>query len=318
MRQRASTAACGLLLCLLPAQAGCSLGSLRRDDRGPASHQQALRVRQITERSQEAIDRGDYESARADLLQLATETPRSAEVQRRLGTIFQLEGRLPEAETSFREALKRDPDYVEALIGLGQVEAQKGDLASAVKRFETAIEIEPHRSKAHDCLARVHESTGAVDEALAEYFRALEFDPNNPDISVHIAAIQLAQQQPDQALARLDQVVELAPKIGEAHVLRGRAHLTLRHFSLAVDDFRTAISKLQPRADVYYYLALALEADHKPADALRAAQQALRIAPSFADAQGLSQRLALAAEPPVRPSARPRIPDREPPAEPPR
>jgi Tfp pilus assembly protein PilF len=318
MRQRVSTAACGLLLVLLSAQAGCSSAILRRNDRGPGSQQQALRVRQITDRSQEAIDRGDYESARSDLLQLATEAPRSAEVQRRLGTIFQLEGRLPEAERSFREALKRDPDYVEALIGLGQVEAQKGDLAAALKRFETAIEIDPHRSKAHECLARVHESTGNVEEALAGYFRALEFDPNNPDISLHIAAIQLAQKQPDQALARLDQVVELAPKKGEAHMLRGRAHLTLRHPSLAVDDFRTAISELEPRADVYYYLALALEADHKPADALRAAQQALGIAPGFADAQGLSQRLALAADPPVRQGPRPAIRDREPAAEPPK
>ncbi len=181
--------------------------------------------RQVTERALEAMDRGDYESARVDLLHLAAETPDSSEVQQRLGTVFQLEGRLAEAETSFKAALKRDPEYVEALIGLGQVEAQKGDTASAFKRFESAIEIDPHRSKAHACLGQLLETTNKLDDALAEYYRALEFDPNNPDLGLRIAAINLAQNEPDQALSRLDQVIELASENGEARTLRGRAHL---------------------------------------------------------------------------------------------
>ena len=98
-------------------------------------------------------------------------------------------------------------------------------------------------------------------------------------------------------MSRLDQVVELAPENGEARDLRGRTHLTLRHFTQAIDDFRAAADRFPNRADIYYHLALALEADHKPADALRAAEQALRLAPDFADARGLSQRLALASCP---------------------
>jgi tetratricopeptide (TPR) repeat protein len=315
MRRRPSIVWCGLVLWLLSAQAGCGWLSLRTG-RGPASAEQASRARQVTERALAAVDRGDYASARVDLLQLAAETPDSSEVQQRLGTVFQLEGRLVEAETSFRAALKRDPDYVEALIGLGQVEAQNGDLASALKRFETAIEIDPHRSKAHACLGQLLESTNKPDLALAEYFRALEFDPNNPALGLRIAAIHLTQNEPDQALSRLDQVIELASENAEARALRGRAHLALQHFPLAIDDFRAAISRLAARADNYYYLALALEADHKPAAALRAAEEALRLAPNFVDARGLSQRLALAVEPPVRPRPPRSTGDQGPPVEP--
>jgi tetratricopeptide (TPR) repeat protein len=317
MERRAPNARLGLLFSLLTAQAGCNWIGVRSGlDRAVVSPEQAARNQQCSEHAQEAIDRGDYEQARLELLRLAAEAPTSAEAQQRLGMVLQLEGRLAEAEACFRAALQRDPDYVEALIGLGQVEAQRGDLVVALKHMEMAIEIDPHRPRAHFSLGRLLESQGKTDEALAEYFRALELEPNNADVSVKIAAIQLARNQPDQALSRLDQVVELAPNNGEARDLRGRAHFTLRHFTQATDDFRAAVTRLPDRADIYYRLALALEADHKPADGLRAAEQALHLAPAFGDARLLSQRLALAIVPGGRARLRSRASDGEAPAEP--
>jgi tetratricopeptide (TPR) repeat protein len=317
MGRRARNARCGLLFWLLAAQAGCSWIGLRHGfDHGAPNPEQAARNQEFSEHAQAAIDRGDYEQARLELLQLANQAPASAEAHQRLAMVLQLEGRLPEAEACYRAALQRDPDYVEALIGLGQVEALQGERAPALKHIESAIEIDPYRPRAHFSLARLFESQGNTDEALAEYFRALELDPNNADVSLSIAAIQLARSQPDQALSRLDQVVELAPENGEARDLRGRAHFTLRHSTQAIDDFRAAVTRFPNRPDIYYRLALALEADHKPSDALRAAEQALHLAPEFADARTLSHRLALAVVPAGRAGLRPKASNREAPAEP--
>jgi tetratricopeptide (TPR) repeat protein len=314
MRRRAVIiAGWGMVLWVLSAQAGCTWTGLRRGlDRASPTPEQAVRTQQIGEHAQQAIDRGDYEQARLELLQLTTQVPASAEAQHWLGMVLKLEDRLPEAEACFRAALQRDPDYVEALIGLGQVEAQQGNPAPALSHLETAIEIEPHRAEGHFSLGRLLEALGRTDEALAEYFRALECEPNNAEVSLRIAAIQLTRSQPDQALSRLDQSVELAPENGEARDLRGRAHLTLRHYAKAIEDFRSAAKRFPDRADVYYNLALALEADRKPADALRATEEALRIAPDYADARGLSQRLALALAPTERVRPRPRAMDGEP------
>ena len=307
MRRRAPKARWLLLLWLLTAQAGCSWIGVRPGfDRNTPDQAQVARNQEISEHAQEAIDRGDYEQARLELLQLANEAPDSAEAKQRLGLVLQLENRLTEAEACYRAALARDPDYVEALIGLGQVEAQRGEVIPALKHIETAIEIDPQRARGHFSLGRLLEAQGRSDDALAEYFRALELEPNNAEVSLSIAAIQLSQNQPDQALSRLDRVVEPAPENGEARNLRGRAHLVLRHFGQAVDDFRDAARLLPGRADVYYNLALALEGDRKPADALRAAEQALRLAPDFPDARMLSQRLALAVTSIGKPRPRPR------------
>jgi tetratricopeptide (TPR) repeat protein len=310
------------MIALCSAQAGCSWFGLRRQlEHSPLTQEQAARMQQLSDQAQEAIDRGAYEQARLALTQLAAETPDSAETQQRLGMVLQLEGHLPDAAACFHAALKLDPDYAEALIGLGQVEAQQANTASALKRFETAIELDPHRPRAHFALGSLLESIGRTDDALAEYFRALEYEPNDAAVSLRIAAIQLARNQPDQALARLDQVLELAADDPDAHFLRGRAHLTLRHFRQAIADFRAAAGHLPHRPDVFYHLALALEADHKPADAFRAVEHAVRLDPDFADARTLSQRLALIVAPAAMPRGRPGLIPAprvgvEPPAEP--
>jgi tetratricopeptide (TPR) repeat protein len=295
MRRQAVIAGWGLLAGLFSAQAGCSWIGLRRDvDHVKPTREQTAQVQQISADAQAAIDRHDYERARVELLQLASQAPESPEAIQRLGAVLMLEGRFEEAEACFRSALKCDPDYVLALIGLGEAEAQRGDRTAALKRFETAIEIDPYRPHAHFSKGRLLEAMGQPEGALAEYFRALEFDSNNPEIGLRIAAIQLARNQPDQALARLDQVVELAAENAEARIYRSQAHLAIGHNAQAIDDLRFAAAQIPHEPRVHYYLALALEADHNPAEALRAAQNASRLAPDDPGARGLTQRLALA------------------------
>jgi tetratricopeptide (TPR) repeat protein len=295
MRRLAVIAGWGLLSWLIAAQAGCSGIGVRHDvNRAKLTAEEATQVRQISEDAQGAIDRHDYERARVELLQLATQAPESAEALQRLGAVLMLEKRFDDAEACFRSALKSDPEYVLALIGLGEAEAHRCDFGNALKRFETAIEIDPYRSHAHFCKGRLLEAMGQPDPALAEYFRALEFDPNNPETSLRIAAIQLGRNQPEQALARLDQAVELAAENTEARFFRGQAYLALGHIPQAIDDLRFAAGRISDQPQLFYQLALALEADHKPAEALRAAQKALDLAPADPGARGLTERLALA------------------------
>ena len=292
MRRGASIVPWCLLLILLSMTSGCSaLGARRGSNQDLPTREEATQAQQISERAQEAFDRGDLVQARVELLQLVALTPRAAEAHQRLGKVLELEGRLHEADACFRRALELDPDYTDALIGLGKLEAARGDMPSALKRYEMAIEIEPHDAEAHFARGQTLEAMGKTDDALAAYFRTLEFNPLRPQVNHHIGAIQLAQNQPDQALARLDQAIDLDGSDGELRLLRGRAHLALRHIPEAVADFRAAAIRLPGRADVYFQLAVALEAAHQKADALKAAEQALRLAPDYADARDLTRRL---------------------------
>jgi tetratricopeptide (TPR) repeat protein len=298
-----------VLLWLLAVQTGCSWIGLRQwYDRPAPTPEEAAQAQQIIQHAQAAIDHGDVASAELALQNQVARTPASAVAQQRLGAVYLLESRLNDAKNCFLRALKLDPDYVDAVIGLGQVETQEGDAESARKRFETAIEIDPHRTQAHFSLGGVLQIMGQTDSALAEYFRALECEPNLAEASRCIAAIQLSRNQPEQALSRLDRVLEMAADDGEARFLRGRARLALGHGEAAIADFQSAIRELPGRADIYYHLALAFEAHHKPAQALSAAQEAMRLAPGFEQAQSLSNRLSLAMAPIGTPRPKPARP----------
>ena len=286
MRHRAviagTIAAFGLL-------AGCSAAGLRGSS-GPDPETWA-RIQALSREAQAAIDAGDLERGRLVLLRLLAEDPDSSEAQRRLGGVLQAQGRLGPAEAAYRRALELDPDYIDARIGLGEVEALLGRPAEALPHFDAAIEVSPQRAAAHLGQGKALEALGRTDEALAAYYRGLERDPDSADSLRRVAAIQLGRERPEQALAGLDQALELAPDDAESHLLRGRALLVLDRPDEARTDLRLAAESLPDRPDAFYLLALALEKSREPAAALEAADRAVQLAPDFAAAQDLSQRL---------------------------
>ncbi|MDG3005256.1 tetratricopeptide repeat protein [Paludisphaera mucosa] len=291
MRRKGLIAFVGVLIWMLPALPGCSWAGARRGSKDSLSPEKAAQAKAVSERAQAAVDAGDLTTAEAELAQLVAISPGSPEGYQRLGAVLQLRGRPAEAETCFRKALDLDPDFVGALIGLSRIEAARGQLDSALKRLETAIEIEPHDAAGHLTLAQVLEALGRTDDGLAAYYRALKADPFLIEANRRIAAIQLSRNEADQALVRLDQTIETNPGDAESVFLRGRAHLALHHVPQAVDDLRTASQHLPDRPDVHLALAHALDAARRPADALQAAENALRLAPGDVEALNLSERL---------------------------
>lgn len=292
MRRGALIAVFGLALGLLPGLSGCGWPGARRNSLKDAlSPERAERVQAIGERAQTALDAGNLELAERELRQLVALSPRSPEGYQRLGGVLMRRGRPDEAAVNFERALALDRDYVGALVGLGEIEAARGDAAAAIRRFETAVEIEPRDAAAQLALGRELEALGQNDKALAAYFRAIENDPFLVEASRRVASIQLSRDDADQALARLDQTIEMAPGDAEVLLLRGRVYLALNQASRAVADLRAASQRLPQRPDVHFYLALALDADSQPADALKSAEEALKLAPDYAAAQVLTERL---------------------------
>jgi tetratricopeptide (TPR) repeat protein len=108
---------------------------------------------------------------------------------------------------------------------------------------------------------------------------------------MRVASTQLNRGRPESALARLDQLTELRPDDPEVKFRRGLALRGLRQVPEAVSDLEFAADRLPGRADVLYELAVARELAEQPEAALDAAEQAVQIAPNFAAAQEMVDRL---------------------------
>ena len=110
-------------------------------------------------------------------------------------------------------------------------------------------------------------------------------------VDAHVApfAHKLRPSEVDRLVAAA--VARFMPEDAEAQALRGRAHLALKQYGPAVDALKLASEKLPDRPDVFYTLALALDASAKADDARKAADRAVTLAPGWAEARELSQKL---------------------------
>ena len=94
----------------------------------------------------------------------------------REGEKLMAEGRNPEAERKFKEALMMNPDSVPALIDMGSVAAEKGNLAGAADFFSKAITFDSRNPQAHYNLSMVYELMGKQVEAATEMKKYKELD----------------------------------------------------------------------------------------------------------------------------------------------
>jgi tetratricopeptide (TPR) repeat protein len=128
------------------------------------------------------------------------------------------------AESAFREALKRDPNFVDAWPELGEVLIEQ---------------LRP-------------------EEALAAFQRCLELAPDHDNARVGIAAAYVVLGKPEKALPELNRVLENRPHLQTALLQRGKLHMEAARYDDAVKDFRTLCQVAQGVPGHRYQLAMAL------------------------------------------------------------
>ena len=90
-----------------------------------------------------------------------------------MGIALIKQGHLEEAVEHFQQALKIQPDFVDAYHYLGSVVAAQGDLDQAIGHFRQALRIQPEFAEAHESLGQALAEQGKRDEAVKHYEEAL-------------------------------------------------------------------------------------------------------------------------------------------------
>jgi tetratricopeptide (TPR) repeat protein len=94
---------------------------------------------------------------------------------------FHKRDRLQDAKRFYQEALRLDPDYVDALNNLGVIYIRDKDYTSAQKSFERAVRLRPEYVDAHYNLACLYAIKGEVTQSLAHLKKAVSLDPSARD-----------------------------------------------------------------------------------------------------------------------------------------
>lgn len=96
-----------------------------------------------------------------------------------VGRMDLAEGRVAAAIRRFENALRLDPNYVEALNGLGVAYGQAGRYAEAVESFRSALASGPAAAHVLNNLGYAQMKLGQLDEASVSLARSIELDPVN-------------------------------------------------------------------------------------------------------------------------------------------
>jgi DNA-binding winged helix-turn-helix (wHTH) protein/tetratricopeptide (TPR) repeat protein len=133
------------------------------------------------------------------------------------------------AKIATDQALELDPNLAEAHSSLGRIKYNYDwDWKGAEESFRQAIKLNPDSVNAHQFYARLLTTLGRYDEGLAEINKARQLDPRSADLGVPLFAILEKRGEFDQSLKILEATLEMDGDsqfarrgIGKIHLLKG-------------------------------------------------------------------------------------------------
>lgn len=199
-------ASTGIVLLLV---SGCA------SSRGGADAQRDLKVADIE------LASGAPEAALQIAQDLAARRPGDAAVLMRLGQANAALGRRQAAETSFRQALVRQPGHFEAAFGLARLHIAS-DPAQALKELRVLAVKQPHDARVLTDLGVAYDLEAQPRDAQSAYRQAIEIDPSLISTQVDLGLSLALSGHPQDALrilGPLAQVPDAAPRIRQDYAV---------------------------------------------------------------------------------------------------
>jgi tetratricopeptide (TPR) repeat protein len=109
---------------------------------------------------------GRYDEARVHFERSMTAVAWDADSAGELGAIFAREDKEEEAAAAFEEALRREPDYVDALTGLGRLRWSQGRFEEATALAERAVALAPADPVVNLLAAELFEARGNLERGV--------------------------------------------------------------------------------------------------------------------------------------------------------
>ena len=244
---------------------------------------------------------GDPEKAAQAYAQALRIDPGHIRAQIAYGTMLWELGKGAEALQAFDKALEIDSRCPEAHANRAAVLWKTGKTEEALKAFRQALEIDPRNAYALCCVGRILDQAGRLDEAMEAYEASRAADQGFMMVHFAIANLLLQKDRSAEALEAAERGLALNPRNAGLHLLRGQilawggeireaeeAFRNALKFGLpetAAKNCRDALNGVQAwlRAEVLLEQASAVSRSD-PAAAMRLLDEAVVIAPSYANA----------------------------------
>ena len=196
------------------------------------------------------LNAGDVLGATEELREALRVQPDFLEARMSLGTALYQIGDLDGAIEAYQSALRTKPDLVQAHVNLATIYMVKREWASARHELQTAVQLQPDLIRAHYALGIVRYGLGDRRGAIEAYREALQLKPDYADAHYNLGLLlKLANQEAEAAQEFYAAALAGLPKaqyfLGSAHA-SGRG--VERNLPVAVQWWFRAAEQDEPQA----------------------------------------------------------------------
>jgi len=167
--------------------------------------------------------------------------PANAVARSNLGGLLVTQGQVGEGVAHLEEALRLDPENPSAHYNLGMLRFRQGDAEGAIEHLSATVRGDPDIAGAQRVLGGLLCQRGDLEEGKAHLEAALRINPDDAAAHYALGKALDAQGDVEQAIAHWQQAVALDPQDTDSHYLLGKrlAHLnrhaeSIQHLTAAV------------------------------------------------------------------------------------
>jgi len=211
-----------------------------------------------------------------------------------MGMVLETEGKKPQAEEEYLNALYLDPTSLPPMSRLYVMYQSSSDAARIAKLqrlLEASLEKKKDSAVHHDWLGQVYLREGRLDRAELAFTTAIGLAPKNPEFRISLGGLRARQGKYDEAVQAFEEALTLQPDNRLALFDLGTAYALLGKYGKAIETFKRAERAGQPSAALYNALAQACEENHDPKAAIGYLRRSLAIKPQQPDRREQLRRL---------------------------
>ena len=152
------------------------------------------------------------------------------------------------AIADFTEAIRLDPNHVEAHAGRGNTYRQHGRYQEAIADLNAVVRDNPYHPDVYYYLGWIYDEVGDYDRAIVEFSKAIHLQPNQADNYHDRGVSYLNRGEPDQAIADFTETLRLQPDHPKALLNRARAYEQQGRTAEARQDYQRALATVPGQA----------------------------------------------------------------------
>jgi tetratricopeptide (TPR) repeat protein len=204
-----------------------------------------------------------------------------------LGNTLASQGLTVEAERAYRDALRHNPDFPEALSNLASLYHREGRLSEAEQTYRAALHLLPDNPVILENIAIVLQNSGKTPEAIAAFRTVLNIDPGRLENHFSLAGLLAMSGETEAAISSWREVLKLDPRNVPALTNLANLYAEQYDFDDAIETHKRALEISPDEVTVMLNLGLAYRWADRPCEAIEIFERLLDLQPERVDVLSL-------------------------------